>query len=243
MITRYHRPHTLEDALALLADPGTVALGGGTTLVVDRDGPPIEVVDLQALPLAGIEAVGDTIRIGATTRLQDIVDAAAVPSTVRDLARREAPRSIRNAATVAGTIAVGDPESEFVAGLLALDARVAIARDGDTPDIALDDLLGDTGALAGGLVTAVTVTARGHSAAHRTGRTPMDRPIVAVVAHREGDRARIAASGVAERPILVDPDAIRDLDPPSDFRGTAEYRRVVAEVLVERALVSVGVDR
>ena len=53
MITAYHRPKTLDEALALLTGPNRTPLGGGTLL----DKPttdPVEAVDLQALNLNSI---------------------------------------------------------------------------------------------------------------------------------------------------------------------------------------------
>jgi len=67
----------------------------------------------------------------------------------------------------------------------------------------------------------------------------MDRPIVAAVAHRSGDTVRLAMTGVSTIPSVVDPDNVADLDPPADFRGTADYRRSLAEVLARRVLAAV----
>jgi carbon-monoxide dehydrogenase medium subunit len=95
----------------------------------------------------------------------------------------------------------------------------------------------------------------------RVGRTPRDRPIVAAAAlvAPEGDGAaqvRLALGGVASVPIRAtsaeealvgrpfSPEALTEalgdlaetLDPPGDFRGSAEYRRAVAPILARRAL-------
>jgi CO/xanthine dehydrogenase FAD-binding subunit len=47
---------------------------------------------------------------------------------------------------------------------------------------------------------------------------------------------------VARTPLLVAPtrEAANDLDPPGDYRGSAEYRRAVAAVLAKRALEEIG---
>ena len=48
----YHRPESLEEALALLAQPGSAPLGGGTKLLATEAGlPGTAVIDLQALGL------------------------------------------------------------------------------------------------------------------------------------------------------------------------------------------------
>ncbi len=240
MITQYHRPLTLDEAIALASRPDAVIIAGGTTVNADPDSRPVTAVDLQALELSGIDTDGESTRIGATTRLQDLVDSSLVPLVLRDLARREAPNTIRNAATVGGTIGTSDPESELLAGLLALDAVVTLARAGSTTEHTLDEILDNPILLNGAIMTSVSIPSNGLAAADRTGRTPMDRPIVMAVAHRAHDGAvRLAMTGVAAHPVVVDPGQIGALDPPSDFRGSTDYRRKLAEVLADRVLTTV----
>ena len=50
MITTYHRPQTLDEALTLLTQPNTFPLGGGT-LLSQPTTDPVSVVDLQRLGL------------------------------------------------------------------------------------------------------------------------------------------------------------------------------------------------
>ena len=239
MITQYHRPLTLDDAIALIARPDAVVLAGGTSVNAAPDRAPSTAVDLQALDLAGIDVEGDAVRIGATTRLQDLVDSTLIPAVLRDLARREAPSTIRAMATVGGTIGTADAESELLAGLLAFGARVTLARAGSPTDHPLDDVLGDSGLSNGAIITAVVVPTTGWAAADRAGRTPMDRPIVMAVAYRDDNAVRVAMTGVSTVPVVVDPDHIDDLDPPPDFRGTSAYRAALAQVLADRVMTAV----
>lgn len=237
---QYSRPLTLDEATTLAARPDTVIMAGGTSVNAGGGSSGVTAVDLQALNLAGIESLGAFIRIGAMTRLQALVESDLVPFTLRDLARREAPSTIRNAATVGGTVGAADPESELLAGLLAFGAVVTLARVGSTTDHALDDILHDPGLISQAIMTSVTIPTTGVAAAERTGRTPMDRPIVMVVAHRGAAEAvRMAVTGVAHVPVVVDPERIKDLDPPSDFRGSPDYRRHLATVLADRVLTAV----
>ena len=240
-IRAYHRPSTLDEALSLLANVNTAPLGGGTVLngltaeVFD------EVVDLQELGLAEITRDGSQLEFGAMARLQDLVDHEWTPPLLRDLARAEAPNTLRNAATVGGTVAAADPQSQLLAGLLALDATVSIARVDGTEDIPLGDLLADGSRLAAGLVTSVQVTLGGEGASAGTARTPADTPIVLVAGHKtEAGDVRLAATGVAPRPIVIDPGHIEALDPPADFRGSSEYRRHLASVLATRVEAQLG---
>ena len=240
MITQYHRPLTLDEAIALTSRPGAVVIAGGTSVNAEPGHKPVTAVDLPALDLAGIDTDGESTRIGATTRLQELVDSNLVPDVLRDLARREAPNTIRNAATVGGTIGAADPESELLAGLLAFDATVTLSRAGSTTEHALDEILGNPALLNGAIMTSVSIPSNGVAAADRTGRTPMDRPIVMAVAHRGHDGSvRLAMTGVAALPVVVDPEQISTLDPPSDFRGSSDYRKNLAEVLSGRVLATV----
>ncbi|MFV9671602.1 MAG: FAD binding domain-containing protein [Acidimicrobiia bacterium] len=240
MITQYHRPLTLDEAIALTARPDAVVIAGGTSVNASPDHRSINAVDLQALDLAGIETDGESIRIGATTVLQDLVDSTLVPVVLRDLARREAPNTIRNAATVGGTIGTVDPESELLAGLLAFEANVTLARAGSTTEHTLDEILESPSLLNGAIMTSVSIPSNGVAAADRTGRTPMDRPIVMAVVHRGHDGAIcLAMTGVSTRPVVVEPDQIAALDPPSDFRGSPGYRKNLAEVLANRVLATI----
>jgi len=244
MIRGYHRPTTLEDALAVLADSGAVALGGGTMVNTISDSEPMEVVDLQALGLDGIRADDDRLELGAMVRLSSLVDSQVVPAMLRELAHREAPSTLRRAATVGGTVAAADPESELLAGLLAFDATVAVAHSLGSENMPLADLLSDPSQLRLGIITSVSIAVGGDAAAHRTGRTPADRPIVMSVGHRGDDGTlRVALTGVAPTPVLVDLDSLASLDPPADFRGSSDYRRELARVLTDRVLASLGESR
>lgn len=242
-IREYHRPGTLDEALILLARPDvdSAPLAGGTVLNGLPDDVPDEVVDLQSLGLNNISRDGTTLDIGATVTLRQLEAHEWVPPVLRDLAHREAPNTIRNAATVGGTVAAANPESGLLAGFVAYDATVTIADTEGTAQVTLSDLLIDPSSLEGSLITSVLLTLGGDGATEATARTPADTPIVRVVGHRtESGNLRLAATGVAEKPVTVDADRITDLDPPPDFRGSAEYRRHLAKVLVSRVVTRLG---
>lgn len=241
MITEYHRPVNLSDAIVLAADPHAIILAGGTTVSAESDGSASVAVDLQALGLSGIDTDGEVIRIGATTRLQDIVESDLVPMLIRDLARREAPNTIRNAATIGGAIATADPESQLTTGLLAYGAAVSVSSDGSTSEHSIGELLDDASLIEGSIITSVSLPASGTAAADRTARTPMDQSIVMAAAYRGSDGdVRLAVSGVASTPRIVDREELEALDPPPDFRGSTQYRRHLALVLADRVLAAVG---
>ena len=231
-IVHYHRPASIGDAIALLADPARIAYAGGTTIHHTTGGDPVEVVDLQALDLATIHVHHGSVRVGATTTLQTLVDHDALPSAVRDGARAELPSTLRSLATIGGTIGAARSDSLLLAALLVHDAEVEFADGRVTalPDVLAPDSGGNS------LIVSVEFADDGSTATASTGRTPADTPIVAASARVGHGGLRLALCGVADVPVLVDPAEVASLDPPSDFRGSSSYRRELAVVLAHRAI-------
>lgn len=231
MIQTYHRPETLEEALSLLGSGDVAVLAGGTSLTSGAAG---EVVDLQDLGLDEVALDGKRLSIGAMVRLRDLVEGDLVPALLRDLARREAPSTIRNAATIGGAVATGDAESELLAGLLVYEAQVTVMTADGSSTYRLADYLPS---LPQGIITEVKVDTDGTGTVARTGRTPADRPIVMAVARRADDGGTVVAlTGVSPTPIVVDPSALLAIEPPADFRGSTEYRSHLAKTLVARVI-------
>ena len=264
-ITQYHRPQTLDEALTLLQSDGTVPLAGGTALIPSGAPEARAVVDLQALGLDGLSVAGFQMHIGAMVSLQRLVESPEVGEFLAEAARLEGPLTYRNAATVGGTIATGDPLSHVLIALLALDAQVHL-RLPDPATVSLDRILDNPRKfLDGGLITGVTALSPAGApgtAMARVARTPRDKPIVAVAVRVTGGDdlghgIRIALAGVADRPIRayqaedrlkgqpLDEELVEvavaavmeHLNPPSDFKGSSEYRRQMAAVLARRALL------
>lgn len=238
-VVGYHRPESLEEALSLLnrANPRTVVLAGGTSILAMESTEPFEVVDLQSLGLDAIRTDATMIEIGATVRLDQLAAHPAVPHLLQELTHREGPNSLRNIATVGGTIAAADPDSELVAGCLVFEGRVTVAGPGGaTRTVELDELLADRSLLEGVIITTVRIATGGTAAAARTGRTPSDTSIVAAVGRRTSAGVRLALTGIASVPILVEPDRVDALRPPGDFRGSSEYRLHLARTLTARVM-------
>ena len=237
--TAYWRPSSIAEAFELLARPGAVVLAGGTRLGGDASPQQVEVVDLQALHLDEIGPEGgDRLRIGAMATLQELVESGHAPAVVREAARREQPSTLRAQGTVGGCVATGHPESELVAALLVHEAVVDVDTGRGSETVPLARLLADLPLQPGRVVTAVTIRTSGTAAAARTARTPADRAIVAVVGRAAGDGRRFAVTGVAPTPVLVQPGD--DLQPLGDFRGSSDYRRALAAVLIERVVEEIS---
>ena len=142
-------PSDLAGALNALSAAGhskTVALAGGTNLIVDMRAKrerPDRVVGLGKVgELRGMEFGSACISIGGGTTVSDLMRspeiAEAAPSLVES-ARLFAGLMVRNTATVAGNIACGSPAADLVPPLLSLDADVTLASASGTRTLPLHD--------------------------------------------------------------------------------------------------------
>jgi CO/xanthine dehydrogenase FAD-binding subunit len=146
---------------------------------------------------------------------------------------------LRAQSTLGGTIVSADRESEFLAALLVHDAVVFVARKEGTEEMRLEVFFAHLPLASHEIVTAVAIETGGRASVARTARTPADKPIVVAAARMGTDgRRRLAFGGVASTPVLV--EETDGLDPPGDFRGSGEYRRALAGVLVARAIEGVS---
>jgi carbon-monoxide dehydrogenase medium subunit/putative selenate reductase FAD-binding subunit len=240
LLKTVYQPASPAEAAALLArtDQKLALLGGGSQLIADLetrtrrdlDG----VVDLSRTGLNRIEVVTQAgrefLQIGATVTLTEVGEhplaGALAGGVLRLAAGGEGPINLRNAITVGGVVATAAADSEFYAALLALDATVVLLDGAGEQTVRLEDLTSINKLITGVLLP--TAAARG--SLQRVARTPADRPIVAAVAVSGGSGERIALCGVAARPVLLGVE----LNPPDDYKGSADYRRAMAGVLVAR---------
>ncbi|MBB5789400.1 FAD binding domain-containing protein [Jiangella mangrovi] len=167
----YHRPATVDDAVAVLAEvsPAGKVLAGGQSLVPllsMRLASPEHLVDINRLADLAYVRVGDdggSVTVGALARHADVErDAAAhaVLPLLRDTLRHVAHPTIRNRGTTVGSIAHADPSGEMTAVLALLGGTVTLrsAAAGERTVAAHDFFTGpmSTCADVGELVTSVT---------------------------------------------------------------------------------------
>ena len=258
MITAYHRPKTLDEALTLLAQDGTVPLGGGTLLSkptpfgsAQEKTDPVQAVDLQLLDLDSLTKTGNNLELGATLTLQTLLESEHCPAALKSALKLEAPLNIRNAATVAGTLVSCDGRSTFASVLLAMDAKVILSsQQAGEETINIGDLLPLREQIRGKLITKVIVPLNVKLAFEYTARTPADKPIVcAALAQWNSGRTRLALGGYGASPMLaMDGTSTDDLvtaaqnayHEATDEYGSAEYRMDVASTLAKRCMDSLS---
>jgi putative selenate reductase FAD-binding subunit len=250
MITHYHRPQTLEEALKLLAQPNTVPLGGGTLL--SKPGPdPVEVVDLQRLSLDSIRVNGNELNLGATVTLQALLESDRCTEALKQAIKLEAPLNIRNSATVAGTLVSCDGRSTFTTMLLAMDAKIEQAKFDNSKVDHRVSTIGDFLPLRPrDLISSITIPLHTKLSFEYVSRTPADKPIVCVAAAGwVSGRRRLAAGGYGKSPMLAmdgtssdDPAAAASnaFHEATDDFGSAEYRMDVAATLAKRCMSSLA---
>jgi CO/xanthine dehydrogenase FAD-binding subunit len=108
-VSAYARPTSIDEALDLLAGPGSVPLAGGTDLMgqIDRGiSAPALLVDLQALDLGGVTAAAEGVVVGATTTLSELAASPLLApyAAVVEAARVAASPLLRNTGTVGGNL-------------------------------------------------------------------------------------------------------------------------------------------
>jgi carbon-monoxide dehydrogenase medium subunit len=253
----YHRPRSLDEALALLAEHGSAAkpLAGGQSLIPAmnfRLATPAVLIDLNAIAeLAYVSAdTAGGLRVGAMTRHRTVERS--------DVVRREAPlvheampsiahAAIRTRGTIGGSLAHADPAAELPAVMLALDARIGVRSRRGAREISAAEFftgLFSTALAAGELVTEVAIApmkeggSRRGSAflefSRRRGDFALAGVAVSVALDDRGRcaQARIALLSVGDRPMLAT-EAARAL---VGERPSPEAIRAAAATAAEREI-------
>ena len=244
MITTYHRPQTLEEALTLLTQPNTVPLGGGT-LLSQPTTDSVQAVDLQALGLDSLTKKGNDLEIGATCTLQSLLENENCPETLKTAIKLEAPINIRNLATVAGTLVASDGRSPFATALLAMDTKIEKAIfDHSKIEYQISNIGEYLPLRPTNLITKIILPLNTKFAFEFVSRTPADKPIICAAVTQWGSgRTRLALGGYGKSPILamdgtedegLEAAARNAYHEAMDEWASAEYRMEIAAVLARR---------
>lgn len=270
----YVSPRSLDEALAVLAENGDEArvLAGGQSLVALlnlRLARPRVVVDIRRIDeLHAIAERSGQVCVGAAvTQAQLAAHPASTGVALLDEAIPHiAHQEIRNAGTVVGSLAHGDPAGELPTVAVALDAQLELrsvrgsrtvsARDFYTgylsTQIAEDELIVEARfpVQAAGSVSAFAELAprQGDYALAGVGvaLTIADGHVAAAdigllalgpTPLRARASERLLGLAVEELPVGEVAEAIAsDLSPKDDLHASAGYRRYLASVLTERTL-------
>ncbi len=144
----YHRPGSVDEALALLAQHGEDGrvIAGGHSLVPMmklRLAAPAHLIDLGRLSdLRGIREADGSIEIGAMTTQHEIIASellqAACP-ILRETAELIADPQVRYCGTLGGNVANGDPGNDMPAVMQCLSASYLVRNADGTREIPARD--------------------------------------------------------------------------------------------------------
>ena len=267
----YAVPESLEEAISLLASGGEDAklLAGGHSLVPLmklRLAAPSLLVDLRKVPgLHGVQRENGTFRIGAMTT-HATLETTSELGLLAEVAGTIADQQVRNRGTIGGSLAHGDPASDFPAVVMAAGGAVTVQGPNGQREIHARDLFQDyltTAIEPDEVMTEIRVEALdgyGHGYA-KLNRRAEDWAMAAVSAwvkvtdgtcedvrvgltHMSSVPLRAEAVEQALRGQPIDAERIAQAaeqaaegtDPPGDLNATPDYKRHLARVLCRRAL-------
>jgi carbon-monoxide dehydrogenase medium subunit len=231
--------------------------------LVDLDG----VRSLRSLATDASDATSFGAMVRYTTIERSPVVARHLP-LLSQVVRHIGDRQVRNRGTIGGSLAHGDPTAEMGLACLALGASVRVTGPTGSREIRVSDLYEASYASVLDPCEVLTEVLVPKAPAHfgfvECCRRHNDFAVVSVAC--VGDRSedgrwsaiRIALGGVADVAVLADAAAAavegsllgdaeigeaaqaadEVVDPPSDIRASAEYRRHLVPVYVRRALVA-----
>ncbi|MGX1101415.1 FAD binding domain-containing protein [Amorphus sp. MBR-141] len=141
----YHRPESVDDAVAILAKYGDEAraVAGGHSLIPLmklRMADLAHVVDLQAIgDLKGITVDSSTVTIGAMVTQHELIASeplAQAAPIIREASLQIADPQVRYVGTIGGNVANGDPGNDMPALMQCLDATFVLTGPNGTRDVA-----------------------------------------------------------------------------------------------------------
>ncbi len=138
MIEHFHRPRTAREALSLKRKYQSRAayLAGGTRLnSSESEVRPEHAISLEGLGLDLVEVKRGQVAIGALCTLQQLIEDRRVPAPLKAAVAQVVSRNVRNAATLGGHVASALSFSDVIPMLVALEAKVGLARPGGAATI------------------------------------------------------------------------------------------------------------
>ena len=234
-VEEYHRPGSLDEALALRAEHGssiTVVSGGTLTMPAINEGHifPGKVMDLRSLDLDFVDVSYGDLTLGATLTYSDVIDQVDDP-LLTTAAEHCGSWAVRNIGTVGGNLFGPPTVGDFATALLTRDAEVHLQSEDDERWVHLTDFYTGPGTNVledDEILTEIRLTAASSDTAYlKQTRNQEPAPsVVTVAANVERDNgsvsaARIGLNGAGPHPVrAVEAEQIVEGNELSD--GTIE---------------------
>ncbi|MEL6169710.1 MAG: xanthine dehydrogenase family protein subunit M [Pseudomonadota bacterium] len=258
--TKYHKPGSVEDAVAALgvAEEGKILSGGQTLLPTMKQhlAAPTDLVDVRGIDGMDAISVSDgAVTIGAAARHADVAANADVQTHIPALAALAGgigDPAVRAMGTIGGSVANNDPAADYPSAVLALNATVVTNKR----EIAAEDFF--QGMFATALEDAEIVTALRFPVPTKAGYAKFPNPasryaMVGVFAAQTDGGVRVAVTGAGEDGVFraealegalgasfssdaLDAVSIGSDGMLADIHGTAEYRAHLVTVMAKRAV-------
>jgi carbon-monoxide dehydrogenase medium subunit len=263
----YEVAESVEHAIELLGThEDAKLLAGGHSLLPAmklRIARPAALVDLGRIAdLRSVREDGDGLAVGALTRHADLAGNELVRArcpVLADTAGGIGDPQVRHRGTIGGSVAHGDPASDLPTLLLALEADLVVrGPDGERTVRAADFFVGvfETALGPRDVLTEIRVPGGATGVYVKFSRRAQDWATVAAAAVRTNGDVRVALTSMGATPLRAKAveqalasgasaetaaaKADEGTEPPSDTNGSADYRRMLARVLVRRALEQLG---
>jgi CO/xanthine dehydrogenase FAD-binding subunit len=275
----YFKAQNEDEVLEILVEHGEEAalIAGGTVfheLVAKGMVPQVKkLVDISGLNLSYIRTEGNSVRIGATTRLCDIRDhdlfRADSPYAAVGEAARILPIQVVELGTIGGNICAGLPILNFPPVIIALNAELRVLGPNGQRSIPADEFYMDyflTGLQPNEFLAEIRIPElpdRTATVFQASKILSLDYPTISAATRLTLDADMICQDlgivfgSVGRIPVRVtkaedrfrgqklDDQRIRqvaeviptEIEPISDLRATAEYRKEMSKVLAEDTLV------
>ncbi len=260
--TKYHRPATIDAAVAVLAagDDAKILAGGQTMLPTMKQhlAAPSDLVDIRAIEGMDVIGVdGRTLTIGAAATHGEVAGNADVQKmcpALAGLAAHIGDPAVRNMGTIGGSLANNDPAADYPAAVLAMNATIVTNSREITAGDFFDGLFA-TSLADGEIITAVRIDT-GARCGYAKFPSPASRYAMAgvFVANNDGD-VRVAVTGAGEggvyrdaalesalsgdwSPDVVDGVTVSEKGLLSDLHGDSAYRANLIKVMTKRAVAA-----
>lgn len=257
----YVVPVKMNEAIKLLKSGKSkvTILGGGTIEMPNISAAPHEysvILDISKLGLDKIKVSGAQVTIGAMVTLADVAKARGLGFLTATTETVGGP-AIRNVGTIGGNIY---HQGDLVAALIALEAKVAFHTSDGKSKLALKNMY-SRGKSNSEILTSVTFkkpkkskfgyykfTRREHNAIS---------VVTASVALNDKGKSVICLTGIAKEPVVITvsgnvfsskfshetveeavTSGLRRVKMKTDYHATGKYRKIVAPVVVRRAIES-----
>lgn len=232
------QPTTLEEAVDEMKNSKFTIIGGGVFLKLQK-GCAHKGIDLSKLGLDYIREDEGRICIGSMTTLREIEKSSVLPDCMVQSVLQIGGVGLRNLATIGGSVSGKYSFSDIGTALIALDAKLKFLLGGE---VTMLEYL-HSNIMKNDILLEISFKKAGFSSFKAFKHNYTDFALVNICL-TSGDKIRIAVGARPGKAVIIKDintkhnarELLRDVEFSSDFRGTGDYRRSVAETMLSDML-------